>query len=289
MVVEDKAFSDKVEEAGRPSLKSIIIYFLPLTPMNPSPPMWLLSGLLPAALAYVFYAAPGVKPASMLSYALLGPAAGDPALDARPAWLQAFDVGERFVLLIIHLAIAMFHVSIGNNMKSEGGAAVADEARALAFTDAPKGSAVMDQFQWPPGPAIQKPTLYMRFHTLLDLAPLALMALGLPDVAFMAMLVEKAGGFVDHLHMYGGTFMQRAKTLYPIMIALCLRLAALLFYRAAPSAYLGLPTVALDAAAHVAAGVLVGVAVRPVGWALCGCAPASRKRPGRKQTPYKKE
>ena len=285
---EEKSFSDKMDEAGRPSLKSILLYFLPLTPMNPSPPMWLLSGLLPAALSYYFYFSAGIKPAAWLGYALLGAAAGDPALDARPAWLKAFDVGERFVLLIIHLAIAMFHVSIGDNMKTEGGAAAAAEARALAFTDAPKGSAVMDQFQWPPGPSIQKPALYMRFHSLLDVAPLVLMAIGKPDAAFMAMLVEKAGGFIDHLYMYGGTFIQRAKTLYPIMFALCLRLTALLFFRAAPSPYLGISSVGLDAAAHVAGGILVGFVARPIGWAVCGCAPASRGRPGRKQTPYKK-
>ena len=45
----------------------------------------------------------------------------------------------------------------------------------------------------------------MRFHTLLDTLPLVCFGLGLPDLAFMAMLLEKAGGCLDHLYMYGGT------------------------------------------------------------------------------------
>ena len=128
----------------------------------------------------------------------------------------------------------------------------------------------------------------MRFHTLIDCLPLYFFATGQPDLAFMAMVVEKAGGLVDHLFMYGGTFKERAKTLYPIMIAICLRFCLLMLNRAQPAHY-GIPTNrTLDAAAHVAAAAFVGAALRPIGWLVCGARPASRGRPGRRQTPYKK-
>ena len=100
---EDKDHAEKMDAAGRPSLKSLIIYFLPLSPMNElQPQMWLV-GYLPAILSYLFYYSSGAAPHALLKTYLLGAAAGDPTLDARPAWLQALDFGERVVLLTIHL------------------------------------------------------------------------------------------------------------------------------------------------------------------------------------------
>ena len=284
---DDKSHAERVEEAGRPTLKSLLIYFLPLSPMNPSPATWCV-GLVPAALHLVFFSA-GAPPPFWLRHALLGGAAGDAKLDWRPAWLQALDCGERVVLFVVHALVAMLHLQIASFMKSEQGAAMMTEARALARTDAPKGAAAYDALQWPPGPSIAAPARYMRFHTLLDALPLGLLALGLPDLAFLAMLVEKAGGLVDHLHMYGGTLTERLRTTYPVMAALCVRLSLLCALRAQPSAY-GVPSSApLDALAHVAGAALLGVLVRPLGWAACGARPASRGRPGRTQTPWQKK
>lgn len=278
----EKSHSEQMDEAGTPTLKSLITYFLPLSPMNPSTPMWLVS-LVPAALYFTL-----APPGPYARYLLLGSACGDATLDSRPAWLQALDCGERVVLTVIHFFIASFHLQIGSYMKSEYGAKTFAEARELAFTDAPKGTCAHDALQWPPGQYIQRPVWYMRFHTLIDCLPLYFFATGQPDLAFMAMVVEKAGGLVDHLFMYGGTFKERAKTLYPIMIAICLRFCLLMLNRAQPAHY-GIPTNrTLDAAAHVAAAAFVGAALRPIGWLVCGARPASRGRPGRRQTPYKK-
>ena len=160
----EKSHSEKMDEAGTPTFKSFVIYFLPLSPMNPALPFWMV-GTLPAALYFV-----GIGIAPMRHY-LLGAASADALLDSRPTWLQAIDCGERVVLAVIHLFVAMLHVSLAGNLKSEQGTAAAAEARALAFTDAPKGTAVMDGFQWPPGPYIERPVWYMRFHTLIDCLP----------------------------------------------------------------------------------------------------------------------
>ena len=281
----EKTHSEAMEEAGRPTLKSILIYFLPTTPMNPSPPMWLV-GLVPALLAFFSYA-----PGPWTRYLLLGPAAGDPALDGRPAWLQALDSGERVVLIAIHLFIATFHLTMSTHFKSEIGQKMVGDARALVFTDAPRGSCDQDAFQWPPGPYMARPVLYMRLHSLIDASPLVLFALGLPDLAFMAMLVEKAGGMVDHLYMYGGTFAERLSTMYPILFALGLRLPLLLLYRAAPAPYGWGGSVARDAAAHVAGALLVAVGIRPLLWVLGGSRPCARGHPGRKHlvTAWKKK
>jgi len=273
--------AEAVQAAGRPTLGSLAVYFLPLSPMNPSPPTWLV-GYGPALVCFCGI---GVSWARGI---LMGGPLADASLDTRPAWLQAVDLGERVVLIAVHVLVAQLHVGIASSFKSTDGAAAAAEARALAFTDAPRGAAALDNFQWPPGPYLERPVLYMRFHTLIDCLPLPLFVMGLPDLAYMAMLAEKAGGVLDHLHTYGGTLAERQRTLYPIMLALPLRLALLMLYRAQPSTYLLPGTPALDAAAHVAGAVLVGFAIRPIGWAICGLRPAARCHPGRQQTPYKK-
>ena len=103
--------------------------------------MWWLVSLLPATCSYFMCYAAGTQPPSLLRYALVGDAAGDPALDWRPAWLQAIDCGERIVLLVIHLFVAMFHLQIAAFMGDATGSAMMAEARELAFTDAPKGTA----------------------------------------------------------------------------------------------------------------------------------------------------
>ena len=196
---EDKDHAEKMDAAGRPSLKSLIIYFLPLSPMNElQPQMWLV-GYLPAILSYLFYYSSGAAPHALLKMYLLGAAAGDPTLDGRPAWLQALDFGERVVLLTIHLFVAKLHFDIGAWMSSEMGAQMFADARKLAFTDAPKGSCGQDSIVWPPGQYMDRPALYMRFHTLIDLMPFIFFFLGMPDLAFMVMLAEKAGGAVDHV------------------------------------------------------------------------------------------
>jgi hypothetical protein len=389
---EEQTAADAKMDAGTPTLKSFIIYFLPLSPMNPSLPFWIV-GILPAVL---YYFGIGVAP---MRYWLLGAPCADASLDMRPLWLQALECGERTVVAVIHLFVAMLHVNIAAGFKSEGGAAALAQARELAFTDAPKGSAAMDAFQWPPGPYIAQPVWYMRFHTLIDLMPLPFFLMNMPDLvgdrrsnasgpehvlvrlcsrpvcvppleqAYMAMLVEKAGGNVDHLYCYGGPFMcaparapvcsahiapccaeqcrglrahrsvlrgamsrstarraragraappvvrrsaclspiacaahvrrsartvwhrsgsERLKTLFPIMIAISLRLTLLMVCRCQPSTY-GFPdSLALDAAAHVAGAHVVGLLMRLVGWSVCGVRPAARLRPGRAQTPYKK-
>lgn len=278
---EEQTAADAKMDAGAPTLKSFIIYFLPLSPMNPSLPFWIV-GILPAVL---YYFGIGVAP---MRYWLLGAPCADASLDMRPLWLQALECGERTVVAVIHLFVAMLHVNIAAGFKSEGGAAALAQARELAFTDAPKGSAAMDAFQWPPGPYIAQPVWYMRFHTLIDLMPLPFFLMNMPDLAYMAMLVEKAGGNVDHLYCYGGPFIERLKTLYPIMIAISLRLTLLMVCRCQPSTY-GFPdSLALDAAAHVAGAHVVGLLMRLVGWSVCGVRPAARLRPGRAQTPYKK-
>ena len=86
----------------------------------------------------------------------------------------------------------------------------------------------------------------------------------------------------------GGTLSERLHTIYPAIVANEIRLTLLMFVRAGPSTYLGLSTTARDGAAHVFAGALAGIVVRPLGWAACGCSPTSRGRPDRVQTPWQK-
>ena len=192
------------------------------------------------------------------------------------------------MLIAIHLLIAMYHTQVAAHFKSEYGARTFAAAGALAFTDAPRGTAEHDNLQWPPGQFMSRPVAYMRVLSVLDLVPFILLAAGQPDLAFLAMLLEKSGGVVDHLYMYGGTTGERLKTIFPVLTAWFPRVLMLMACRA-PAAASGGRGVVVDAAALVAAAVLVGVAIRPFAWLVGGVRPASRARPGRKQTPYAKK
>lgn len=152
--------ADKVEASQTPSLKSLAVFFAPLSPMNPVPRMWLF-GYGPAVISYLLYFGQGAPPPFVLRYALLGAASGA-ALDERPAWMAALDCGERVVLLAVHLFLVLFHLGAATFFKSEAGAAMLAEARDLAFTDAPRGAAAYDAIQWPPSMFVAKPVLYMR-------------------------------------------------------------------------------------------------------------------------------